>query len=161
MDSRLASHLLERESMRLPARILVPFDFSDGSERALQYAVGLAKALGAELVVLHAYEVPVVGMPDVVATAELTTRVVQAADQGLREACAKHAVSGVRLTSQLRAQDPREAIIAVADEMDAGLIVLGTHGRTGLKRLLLGSVAEFIVRTATRPVLTVHRDPKP
>lgn len=142
----------------LPKTILVPTDFGEGSEAALAYAVDLAKALGAEVVVLHTYEIPMVGFPDgtLVATAELTTRVLNGAQLGLDEAKKKHAASGVAFRTLVKQGETWRTILETVDEVGAGLVVMGTHGRRGLPRALLGSVAEKVVRTATCPVLTVH-----
>jgi nucleotide-binding universal stress UspA family protein len=151
------------ETMDLPKRILVAIDFSDASEAALDYAIGLAKPLGASITVLHAYELPVYGFPDgaLVVSAEMATTIMSGAQTGLREMCAKRAASGITLTQILRQGIPWEEVHRVANEVNADLIVIGTHGRTGLKHALLGSVAEKIIRTATRPVLTVHQTTDP
>lgn len=144
--------------MTLPSTILVPTDFGEGSDAAIAYAVELAKVIGAELVVLHTYEIPVVGFPDgtLVATAELTTRVLEGARTGLAGIATKLEPSGVRVRTLVKQGDTWRTILEVADEVSAGLIVMGTHGRRGLPRALLGSVAEKVVRTASCPVLTVR-----
>lgn len=142
----------------LPKTILVPTDFSEGSDAAVSYAVELARALGAELVLLHTYEIPMVGFPDgtLVATAELTTRVLNGAQKGLDDAKARLAASGVPIRALVKQGDTWRTILDTADELGAGLVVMGTHGRRGLPRALLGSVAEKVVRSAKCPVLTVH-----
>ncbi len=147
----------------LPKTILVPTDFSEGSDAALAYAVELAKAIGAEVVALHTYEIPMVGFPDgtLVATAELTTRVLNGAQQGLEETKKKFAATGVPLKALVKQGETWRTILETADEAKAGLIVMGTHGRRGLPRALLGSVAEKVVRSATCPVLTVHAGTHP
>jgi nucleotide-binding universal stress UspA family protein len=144
--------------MTLPKTILVPHDFGTGSEHALTYAVDLAKALGAELVVMHAYEIPLIGFPDgaLVATPELATRVLEGANTGLAKAVASHANAGVPVRSMVKQGPTWQTIIETATEIGAGMIVMGTHGRHGLPRALLGSVAEKVVRAAHCPVLTVH-----
>lgn len=144
--------------MMLPKTILVPTDFGEASHAALAYAVELAKALGAEVVVLHTYEIPMMGFPDgtLVATAELTTRVLNGAQQGLDQAVKSYAAAGVPLRSLVKQGETWRTIVETIDEVSADLIVMATHGRRGLPRALLGSVAEKVVRTATCPVLTVH-----
>jgi nucleotide-binding universal stress UspA family protein len=144
--------------MTLPKTILVPHDFGTGSDQALTYAVDLAKALGAELVVMHAYEIPMIGFPDgaLVATAELASRVLEGANNGLKKAVEMHANGGVPLRSIVKQGPSWQTIIETATELGAGMIVMGTHGRHGLPRALLGSVAEKVVRSAHCPVLTVH-----
>jgi nucleotide-binding universal stress UspA family protein len=136
--------------MTLPKTILVPHDFGTGSDHALTYAVDLAKALGAELVVMHAFEIPMIGFPDgaLVATPELASRVLEGANTGLKKAVAPYAAAGHPLRSMVKQGPTWQTIIE--------MIVMGTHGRHGLPRALLGSVAEKVVRTAHCPVLTVH-----
>ncbi len=144
--------------MKLPQVILVPTDFGESSDRALAYAVMLAKALTAEIIVLHTYELPVIGFPDgaLVATPELATRISDSAQAGLRKALDAHVGSGVAMRSVLRQGVSWRTIVDASSELDCDLVVMGTHGRHGLPRALLGSVAEKVVRTASVPVLTVH-----
>ncbi|HSQ65741.1 MAG TPA: universal stress protein [Polyangiaceae bacterium] len=144
--------------MQLPKTLLVPVDFSDTSNLALDYAVDLAKALGGKVVVMHAYELPVYGFPDgaLVATVEIATRIMNGAQAGLAALLEKRKDKGVEITSVLRQGVPWDEVHSVAEEVKADMIVIGTHGRGGLARALLGSVAEKIIRTSTRPVLTIR-----
>lgn len=144
--------------MRTPKSILVPVDFGEASEAALDYAVDLAEGVGAKVVILHTFEIPIVGLPDgvVAATAELTGRIVNAAQKALDDAVARYAARKVPITAVLKQGDAREVILAEAKELGSDLIVIGTHGRRGIARALIGSVAERIVRTSPVPVLTVH-----
>jgi nucleotide-binding universal stress UspA family protein len=144
--------------MALPTTILVPTDFGEGSAAALTYAVELARALGAQIVLLHTYEIPVVGFPDgtLIATADLTSRMLDGAQEGLRGIEQRLADAGVKLGSLVKQGEAWRTILETADEVAAGLIVMGTHGRRGLPRALLGSVAEKVVRMSSCPVLTVH-----
>jgi nucleotide-binding universal stress UspA family protein len=137
--------------------ILVAVDFSDSSEAALAYAVELAKPLGARLVVMHSYELPVYGFPDgaLVASVEVATRIMEGAQTGL-EGMVERYKGEAQLDTIVRQGVPWEEVRAVAEEVNADLIVIGTHGRKGIARALLGSVAEKILRTSTRPVLTIH-----
>jgi nucleotide-binding universal stress UspA family protein len=148
--------------MHLPKRILVAIDFSESAETALDYAVGLAKELHANVIVMHAYELPIYGFPSgaLVASAEMASRIMTGAQEGLDAACKARASSGVEISQVLRQGVAWEEVHSVADEMNADLIVIGTHGRQGLSRALLGSVAEKIIRTSTRPVLTLHQPAK-
>ncbi|MEO6576701.1 MAG: universal stress protein [Polyangiaceae bacterium] len=143
-------------------KIIVPIDFSETSLHALDYAIELAKKLGAHVTVMHAFEMPIYGFPDgsLVATAEMVGRITDAAIAGLAAAIDARRAAGVPLESVLRQGPPDEEIIALAKEKGADLIVLGTHGRRGLARALLGSVAEKVVRTATGPVLTLRGLPQ-
>jgi nucleotide-binding universal stress UspA family protein len=144
--------------MELPKRILVAVDFSSTSERALDYAVDLAKSLGGSVVALHAYELPIVGFPDgaIVATADIATRILNASQEAMNRLLEARAQRGVPLSFVIKAGPPWEVINDHADDMRADLIVIGTHGRRGLSRALLGSVAERIIRTSTRPILVLH-----
>ncbi len=149
--------------MQLPKRILVATDFSEASQTALDYAVDLAKQLGANVTVLHAYELPIYGFPDgaFIASAEMAATIMSGAQAGVAALCEKRKGRGVELTQVVRQGIAWEEVHRVADEVGADLIVIGTHGRKGISRALLGSVAEKIIRTATRPVLTVHEKIEP
>jgi nucleotide-binding universal stress UspA family protein len=142
--------------------ILVPTDFSEPAASALAYAVDLAEGLGAKVVLLHAFELPIVGFPDgvVVATADVASRIVNAAQKALDDAALPFAKRKVEITALLKQGDPREVVLATANDLCAELIVVGTHGRRGIARALIGSVTESIVRTAPVPVLTVHGPPR-
>lgn len=144
--------------MRLPKIILVPTDFSVAAETALDRALGLASQLGAKVYVLHAYQLPIVGFPDgvLVPTAEIASRVVAWAESELAACVARRKESSVEIVPILKQADAREAVLAVAEEVDADLVVMGTHGRRGIARALIGSVAEAVVRTSPVPVMTVH-----
>jgi len=144
--------------MNLPKIILVPTDFSVAAETALDQAIGLASKLGAKVYVLHAYQLPVVGFPDgvLVPTAEIASRVVTWAQSELAACVAKRKGSTVEIVPILKQADPREAVLAVAEEVSADLVIMGTHGRRGIARALIGSTAEAVVRTSPVPVMTVH-----
>jgi nucleotide-binding universal stress UspA family protein len=148
--------------MTLPKTILVPHDLGTGSDHALAYAVELAKALEAELVVMYAYEIPMIGFPDgsLIATPEIASRISDSAQVGLDKALELVQGSGIAIRGLLRQGSAWRTILDTAEEVEAGMIVMGTHGRHGLPRALLGSVAEKVVRTAHCPVLTVHSDDK-
>jgi nucleotide-binding universal stress UspA family protein len=139
-------------------KILCPVDFSTGSERALGKAEELAKALGAELELLHVYQLPVLALPDAPVTvsptfiADLTDR----AEQALKPLADKVKTHGLAVSTKLLEGAPAETIVSRAQELRAELIVMGTHGRSGFRRFLLGSTAERVVRTSAVPVLTVH-----
>jgi nucleotide-binding universal stress UspA family protein len=144
--------------MKLPHRILAATDFSDVSEHALVYARDLARALGAELLLLHVYEVPMLAFPIegmAISPATWAADLSSHWQRKLDAAAVRHRGEGVSVTAVLRNGVPHEEIHRIADAERADLIVVGTHGRTGAGRLLLGSVAERVIRTATRPVLSV------
>jgi nucleotide-binding universal stress UspA family protein len=137
--------------------ILCPVDFSDCAENALRYALGIAEKLGAEIQLLHAYEVPVLVLPD-------SPAIALAAEDELRDHLSReletlarrYSGHGVELTPRLMAGAAYESISTAARELDSDMIVMGTHGRGSLMRCLLGSVAERVVRQSTIPVCTVH-----
>lgn len=144
----------------LPKTILVPTDFGEASECAVEYALELAKVLGSEIVLMHAFEIPAVGFPDgaLVATADMTNRVLEGAQVGLDRHMANYENRGVPIRSVIKQGDAWRSVVATAEELGADMIIMGTHGRRGLPRALLGSVAEKVVRTAHCPVLTVHKN---
>lgn len=142
--------------MPLPKNILVATDFSETSDAALDYAVALAALTGGSVTVMHAYEL--LSSPEwpMIASGDLVAQIPIAARAALDKCVDERAASGVRFERVLRQGVPFEEVNSVAAEIDADLIVLGTHGRRGLTRALLGSVAEHVIRTATRPVLSIH-----
>lgn len=142
------------------ARILVPTDFSAPSLRALDYAAGLAKRLVAELIVIHAVEpvyYPVAGDAYGVGVdlGNVYDEVERAAAVQLKRLGADIRERGVPVRTLLCHGTAHEVVLKAAKRHKAGLIVMSTQGRTGLSHLLLGSVAERVLRTATCPVLTV------
>ena len=137
--------------------ILVPHDFSDTAERALAYGVALAEKFGARLTVLHAYEVPAYAYPDAfIASFDFSSEIERAAASSLEDIKARMIHANANVVLSLRRGVPWVEITSAASETKADLIVMGTHGRRGIARALLGSVAEKVVRTAPCPVLTVH-----
>ena len=138
--------------------ILVPTDFSACSEHALDYAIQLADRLDAKVHLLSVIGVPSYGVPElgVGITAPMIDNLIADHQRELDQ------LARVRkLVSQtmVRVGDARDVILQTAEELKADLIVMGTHGRRGISRALLGSVTEMIVRTSPIPVLTV-RGPK-
>ena len=142
-------------------RILVPVDLSGTSEHALTYAGEFAEKLGAELTVLYVVPEPSAVLPDMMMPVPVTTAdtddLVAAGHQSLAELLAAKNIDRRNVTLDVRVGDAAEEIEAAAAELKADLIVVGTHGRSGLKHLLLGSVAEHVVRHAPCPVLTVRK----
>lgn len=144
--------------MSLPKLILVPTDFGEPSEAALDAALEYARAFGAAVVVMHAFEIPVIGYPDgaMIGMADITVRLLEGAKTGLERQLKNRASSGVVMRSIVKEGDPYRMINETAEELGADLITMGTHGRRGLSRALIGSVVEKVVRTSKVPVLTVH-----
>jgi nucleotide-binding universal stress UspA family protein len=147
--------------MREIHKILVPVDFSEDSQRALDEAIGLAKHFGAELIVFHCYQIPIPsigGVPyDTIPPASYVDAVRKAALQGVEQYRDKAIAQGVRAQEQISAGSPGSEIAALAEKSGADLIVMGTRGLTGLRHVLLGSVAERTIRLARCPVLTVKK----
>jgi nucleotide-binding universal stress UspA family protein len=144
-------------SVLLPRHILVPHDFSDTAQHALTFALELSSKLGAKITVLHAFEVPSFGYPDGIAlSAEVIENVRKAASTALDGLVDRARGSGTDVRGVLRQGAAWSEIGAAAKDLKVDLIVMGTHGRHGLARVLLGSVAEKVVRTAPCPVLTVR-----
>ena len=141
-------------------RILYAADFSPASRPAFKRALQLAGALHGRLLIAH-----VIGPPPLVGEGYLTPETLQALLRGQRDAArrqlraltARAKAAGVRAASLLvETGTTHERIVRAARRERADMIVMGTHGRTGLTRLLLGSVAARVIATAPCPVLTVH-----
>lgn len=148
-------------------RILVPTDFSACAAAALDYAVALARPLGAEIHVCHCSTLPDYDVANQVSPsmrAAATGLVQQLGElfKHSREEMAQvldhHRGQGVTLSDSYVEGYPDEGIVQRAREWGADLIVIGSHGRKGLSRALLGSVAEHVLRHAPCPVLVVHKD---
>jgi universal stress protein A len=139
--------------------ILVPTDFSADADQALATATEFAKVFSAKIVVLHAYhvDVPVVSpmaggyaLPQAFydGIRDQATAQVEKAAEALKS-------QGIEATGIARSEPASVAVVALAESLPADLIVIGTRGLTGLKHVVLGSVAERVVRTAPCPVMTV------
>jgi universal stress protein A len=134
-------------------KILCPVDFEANSIAALKYARDLAKNDDATLYVLHAFFVPVTspGFPlEPRSVSQEPSRIE------LENIAQEHLKGRVRYELIVRKGKPAEVINSAAEELNVDLVVLATHGRTGVTRLVLGSVAEQVVRTSKKPVLTLR-----
>jgi nucleotide-binding universal stress UspA family protein len=136
--------------------ILVPHDFSETAQRALEFALDLAAALDARVNLLFAYDVLAYGFPEAPPMVMDTEQIERAARTALDDVVRRARRPGVAVEGAVRRGPAWSEINAAAKETGADLIVIGTHGRRGVARALLGSVAEKVVRTAPCPVLTVH-----
>lgn len=134
------------------SHILCPVDFSETSLNALRYAERLAESAGAELVLLHAFDVP---------AAYNASGQTEPADPKEKTQLDSVAVNTpyIEVSRVLHAGPPGEVICWAAQERNCDLIVMGTHGHGGLKHLLFGSVAEYVLKHARCPVLTVRERP--
>jgi universal stress protein A len=135
-------------------KILCPIDFDRNSLVALEYARDLAKEQDATLHVLHVVFIPMVspgfpGEPYPVVSEEPSKL-------ELEQVAREHLDGKVRYELATRSGRPAECIKQAAEELGVDLIVMATHGKTGMARLILGSVAEHVVREASRPVLTIR-----
>jgi nucleotide-binding universal stress UspA family protein len=142
-------------------RLLVPTDFSTTSDEALDYALLLAERLGATVQLLHVLDDPLVaeGLAAEAYIAEaptMRTAMLQDAQERLRQRTAP-ARPGVSITARALFGHGAATITEYAHAQGIDMIVMGTHGRTGVAHLLLGSVAERVVRTAPCPVLTLRQ----
>lgn len=134
-------------------KILLPCDFSVSDKATLAMATALARDTGAKLIIMHVEEPPLAygggemyyGMPDP-GTEELEKMLSEIVPADKSVPYEHHLITG----------DPAAAIVRMADEENVDMIVISTHGRTGLSRLLMGSVAEAVVRRAKCPVLTLR-----
>jgi nucleotide-binding universal stress UspA family protein len=142
-------------------RIIVPLDFSDPARSALAYAASLGQTFGAELVLTYVAEPPPFA-PDLSESHGYEQKVAARAETELRELTQSHIDQGVRARYVVRFGRPAQEIAALAREEQADLIIIATHGRSGLKHLV-GSVTEKLVRLASCPVLVTHhgRDEEP
>jgi nucleotide-binding universal stress UspA family protein len=144
--------------MTLPRTILVPTDFSEHADHALEYAVELATRFDATVHLIHAIPVPAMGVHEIgvaynaMAIASLT----KAAQDALDARKARYRERVELASARCELGDARDVIDRAATTLGVDLIVMGTHGRLGIRRLLLGSVAEAVVRSAPCPVLTVR-----
>lgn len=142
--------------MNLPKTLLVPTDFSEPADHALDYAIGLADKLGAKIYLLNVIGIPALGVPElgVAVTASTIETTIRFRQADLDQLVARRA--GAPIEAMLRTGDAVSAIVDVARQIGAELIVMGTHGRRGVRRALIGSIAEGVLRTAPCPVLTIR-----
>ena len=134
-------------------RILHPTDFSQPSRPALELACALARDYNAELLVIHVVTPPRVFAPDGIAVPFPVEEPYEIHAELARMRPADH---GVKFDHKVLEGDPAQEILKAAADFNADVIVMGTHGTSGLTRLLVGSVAEKVMRKAPCPVLTVR-----
>lgn len=141
-------------------RILCASDFSKTSGRALAFAIDVAKANQARLVILYVF-VPIVPVVpgryiDLSTWARVDTETRRWVERQLARLADRARKAGVRAAALIVTGDPAQRIIRAARSKRADLIVIGTHGRRGLSKFVLGSVAERVIATAPCPVMTVR-----
>ena len=145
--------------MAIFRKILCPLDFSKHSNRALDTACELARDNQATLTIMHAYVIPSYPLPEgyVLASSETVAEILSKTQQAMNEARAKAVANGVPSVDIVMSEGaPFSEIVRAAREHASDLIVIATHGRTGLKHALLGSVTEKVVRKAPCAVLTIR-----
>ncbi len=135
------------------AKIVVAVDFEAASQRAVDVAVAMSRASGASVTLLHVYALPIAPYAEglVWPAADFEA----AAKRALEREIARVAGPGTHVEGAVRCGGAADQIIEVVKELGADLVVMGTHGRKGVSRMLLGSVAERVVRTSPVPVLTI------
>lgn len=134
--------------------ILVPVDFEGASKRAIDAARWLAAALEADIVLVHAHDRPGFEHPEL--PGDMITRIEGLVEQAGLKSLTDLASEVGASRSIFRHGDPAECILEIAAEIEAAMIVMGTHGRRGLDRFLMGSVAAQVVRRSPVPVVTVR-----
>lgn len=143
--------------MSLPRNLLVPIDLGDHTKEVVDYAVALAGRLDARVHLLHAVPVPLLGSEVPITCSETAVdEVIARRQRELDELAATYAATWVFASVALKPGDARTVITAAIEPLEINLIVMGTHGRRGVARLVVGSVAEHIVRVAPCPVLLVR-----
>lgn len=137
-------------------RILVPIDFSDCSNKALQYALPFAEQFDAKVLLLHVCE-PFIPMPEMSAVdvGLIEARIREQSQRQLSELQAS-LPDGVESEAAIRIGRPFLEIVQAAKDLDADLIIISTHGRTGISHVLLGSTAERVAQRADCPVMIVR-----
>jgi len=141
--------------------ILVAVDFSDSSDNAFQLALSMAQKFSAHLVILHVINEPIdlrgFYVPHI-SYEKLEEEIAEGAEKMMESFCRLHIDDFSDFETRIVPGMPYEQILGQAEEAGSDLIVLGTHGRTGLDHVLFGSTAEKVVRKSKLPVLTVRLD---
>ena len=146
-------------------KILLPTDFSGCANYALPYAAAIARATGATIICLHVVEpiVPAVGysgLAEPMPIADISEQLEDSAERELPQLAECDELSGLEVEEVIVHGDPAAEIVRVASEREVDLIVVSSHGRTGLGRIIFGSTAEAVVRHAICPVLVVKPPPQ-
>jgi len=140
-------------------KILTAIDFSENSELAFDYAVTMATQFNSELTIMHVINEPIdlrgFYVPHI-SFEQLEREIEEGAAKMMETFCSTKLGSFTNYKSVLVSGIPYEEITRKAEEIGASLIILGTHGRTGLDHILFGSTAERVVRSAACPVMTIR-----
>ncbi len=141
-------------------KILCPVDFSAPSRNALRYANEFAKAMNAKITVMHVIQPQPIAADVNVPYVPLEIELEKNAKEDLARIVKEEVQEGVLVEQVMAFGLPSDCVIAQAQKENVDLIILGTHGRTGISRLLMGSTAENVIRHAARPVLVVKASEK-
>ena len=146
-------------------RILLPTDFSRCANYALPYAASIARATGATIICVHVVEpiVPAVGysgLAEPMPIADISEQLEDSAERELPQLAECDDFNGLKVEEVIVHGDAAAEIVRVAGEREVDLIVVSSHGRTGLGRIIFGSTAEAVVRHASCPVLVVKPPPQ-
>jgi nucleotide-binding universal stress UspA family protein len=131
-------------------KILVPIDFSANSKESLEYASAFAKDYDAELLIVHVMDSAIENLDGI-----QPVEAMEGIDAALRDV--KPTDETIPYSHRMLEGPPADTILKTAEEENVEMIVMGTHGRSGFKRLVMGSVAEAVVRKAPCPVLTLRQ----
>lgn len=144
-------------------KVLVPIDFSDYSKNSLKYAVNFVNTFGADLYLIYVVE-PVIYPPDFsmgqIAIPSVDLEMDKRAVEELQKLAKKEIPAEVKVQTIVKTGKPFIEIIETASEQDIDLIIIATHGHTGVEHILFGSTAEKVVRKAPCPVLTLREPVK-
>ena len=140
-------------------QLLCPIDFSDVSDHAFKIATDLAATFKADLHVIHVFQMPASTIPEGAyeVPEDMEESIKCHLSKRLDEFVKNHSTPEINITTGLYTGFPHNEIINSANETNADMIVMGTHGRTGFSQVLLGSVAERVIRTSDIPVLTIRK----
>ncbi len=140
--------------------ILCPVDFSDASRKAVQYAREFAAGKGASVHLLNVVEPRPMAVDITLNYVPLEEDLEKAAAEDLKVILQELTQAGLRAECSIEFGNPSDVILEKADELDVNLVIMGSHGKKGLSRLIMGSVAETVVRKANCPVLIVKSEEK-
>lgn len=140
-------------------KVLVPIDFSDYSKSALKYAVNFARSFSAEIILIYVVE-PIIYPPDFsmgqIAMPSINTDWDKRAREELDKLAKIEITNSIKVKTTIKTGKPFVEIIETAKEEDVDLIIIATHGHSGVEHILFGSTAEKVVRKAPCPVLTLR-----
>lgn len=140
--------------------ILCPIDFSDASSNAYRYACEFARSMGAKVILLNVIEPRPIAADMSLNYIPLEEDLAAAAREDFLPLVSDAQAKGIEVTTEVMIGVPAETILQQTLDHDVSLLIMGSHGKTGLSRLLMGSVAEAVVRKAAIPVLIVKAKEK-